>query len=189
MQPPFGLNFDDTMGLAGFATRWHTGSRMPSQQPAHALPPRVPKLELFIRPTPYPLVFAAPRCLLGWPELPPDVRAEPIWLALTLATGEEAVDVEGVYLEYAREAPADDLVAQASKIGGSASFAQEDPRGDEDRNGPVTPALDDPAARLIVELDQDLLDWGNGGVGHLYGDPTELASGDLSSLRYHWDCR
>jgi len=126
LQPPFGLNFDDTMGLAGFATRWHTGSRMPSQQPAHALPPRVPKLELFIRPTPYPLVFAAPRCLLGWPELPPDVRAEPIWLALTLATGEEAEDVEGSTRSTPARLLRDDLVAQASKIGGSASFAQED---------------------------------------------------------------
>jgi len=53
----------------------------------------------------------------------------------------------------------------------------------------VAPALDDPAARLIVELDQDLLDWGNDDVRHLFGDPTKLASGDLSFRRYHWDCR
>lgn len=45
----YGLTFDDTMGLAGFATRWYTDPSMPSQQPAHARPPGVPKPELFIR--------------------------------------------------------------------------------------------------------------------------------------------
>lgn len=182
-----GLTFDESGGRAGFATRWYPDPSEPSLQPPDARTSHVERsgvvLGRQVR-TPIPLVFAAGRCLPAWAELSPDVRSEPVWLTLAQARGELPEDIEFTYMEYVRgvSGPALDLV-HSSKIGGSASFSQDDPRGTMSY-----PPLGDPAGHLIVELDQDLLEWGDGGVGHVFGDPAAVAVGDLRSLRYHWDC-
>lgn len=84
-----------------------------------------------------------------------------------------------------RESPFRDDFVQGSSLGGSAYVTHEDPRG----NSPNFPPIGDPAGQVLITLDQDIApDWGVQGIAHLFGDPAAVARGDLSSVRYYWDC-
>lgn len=51
------------------------------------------------------------------------------------------------------------------------------------------PAASDAAGRLLVELDSEQFGgWGDAGIGHIFGNPRAVSTGDVSSVRYHWDC-
>lgn len=65
------------------------------------------------------------------------------------------------------------------KVGGYASFTQEDPRGE----------LEGEPYELLLQLDLDTpLMWGDSGVGHFFIRPSDLARLDFSRVLYHWDC-
>ena len=97
----------------------------------------------------------------------------------------EDQDAGFTYVEHVRGglSPYVQLV-QGSKIGGHPSFTQWDPRGWQ-----AYPAADQPGGRLLLELDSNETGgWGDAGIAHLFGDPSALARGDVSLVRYHWDC-
>ena len=181
----YGLTFDETAGSAGFTVRWYPDLGAPSVQPPAAAPPNVPESY-------HPLVSEQPQALTftlcfdvpGWQELPVAVRREPLWTELAVAKGEAPEDAEFSYEEHARGGDALPGLARGSRIGGYPSFIQFDPRGRD-----AYPALSSPASQLLVELDSNQTDgWGDAGIGHLFGDPAALATGDLTSVTYHWDC-
>ena len=99
--------------------------------------------------------------------------------------GEDPDELSLVWDEFVRgpSGPWSSL-GHRSDIGGAPEFTQDDPRG----SGSY-PAASDAAGRLLVELDSEQFGgWGDAGSGHIFGDPHAVSTGDVSSVRYHWDC-
>ncbi|MDT0478404.1 DUF1963 domain-containing protein, partial [Streptomyces sp. DSM 41014] len=94
-------------------------------------------------------------------------------------------DLEDVWQSYIRGSLSQfPHLGAGSSVGGSPSFTQSDPRGGTGYL-PATAS----AGNLLVELDSEQFGgWGDGGIGHLFGDPADLVRGDLTAIRYHWDC-
>lgn len=167
-----GVVFDDRAGSVGFEVRWYPD---PTPEAASAATVDRPGIGL---------EFAPGRCLPAWSELDDATRHLDLWGRYAVSVGEDVEDVAFVYEEYVRGASSPDpSLTQGSRIGGSATFVQDDPRGTA-----TFAAADDPAGRLLVELEDGPIEWGDAGIAHLFGDPAALARGDLSSVRYQWDC-
>ncbi|MBL8226930.1 MAG: DUF1963 domain-containing protein [Bryobacterales bacterium] len=82
---------------------------------------------------------------------------------------------------FAEEAEEIDLDCDGTghKVGGYASFTQEDPRTD----------LEGEPYELLLQLDMDLdLMWGDSGVGNFFIRPSDLAKLDFTRVLYNWDC-
>ncbi len=187
----YGLTFDETQGTAGFETRWYADTDAPSlRRPADATPWHVARdagEEVYcpidvVDAT--ALTFAPGRVLPAYDELPAGLDLAPV-AQLAASVGEAPEDVPFVWDEYVRGASSTvPGLASGSTVGGSADFAQSDPRGEG-----AFPAHHAPGGRLVLQLDAAQVGgWGDVGVAHLFGDPAAVARGDLSSLRYHWDC-
>lgn len=86
----------------------------------------------------------------------------------------DSVD-EALYDEYSCN--------DGSKAGGYALFTQDDPR-DMDNDGEWLLLLQ------IDTSDEEGVDimWGDGGVGHFFIRPEDLAKRDFSNVWYNWDC-
>lgn len=65
------------------------------------------------------------------------------------------------------------------KIGGYATFTQEDPRGGND--------LEDYILLLQIDTDDHIM-WGDSGVANFFIHPDDLAKKDFSKVMYNWDC-
>jgi len=183
-----GLTFDDSAGAAGFEVRWFADLGLESERhPLDAVPAGGDNY--LGSPIPVPpgsaIRFESGSSIPAWDDLPGDSQQLPLLADLAAAVGREGQDPAYVYEEYVRgQSAPDPRVGRQSKVGGYPSFVQEDPRG----SGQY-PAADTSAGRLLVELDSSQVGgWGDGGIGHLFGDPGALAAGDLSLVRYHWDC-
>lgn len=173
-----GLTFDETQGTTGFAVRWHPDpAAAPSTREPHEPPPPTEDFPLDAT-TATAMTFTVAHDVPGWADLPDDVRADAVWAELATAHGESAEDVEFTYEEHVRADAPD------SKIGGYPAFTQDDPRGDAGY-----PPIGDPAARLLIQLDSNQTGgWGDAGIAQLFADLGAIARGDVSSVRYHWDC-
>ncbi|QDP96315.1 DUF1963 domain-containing protein [Microlunatus elymi] len=183
----YGLTFDRSAGTAGFSTRWYADPSTAAGSPQPDAPTPTDTVDdlpmEFVGPT--ALQFRHSISIPDWSGLPAQHRSDPIWERLAAALGERRADPEFVYEEYVRGGSSLlDQLRTASKVGGYPSFTQDDPRG----TGSY-PAADSGQAELIIELDSiDVGGWGDSGVAHLFGDPAALATGGLTSIRYHWDC-
>ncbi|QGN32066.1 DUF1963 domain-containing protein [Microlunatus sp. Gsoil 973] len=182
----YGLTFDDTAGATGFSVRWYPEPSAPSLARPDAPTPVDQAEEVpmeFVGPT--AVTFRPGASIPSWDELPAALRQDTVWERVAMAFGENRSEPAFVYDEYVRGGTAvlpDN--GTGSKIGGYPTFTQQDPRGSGDYPEPGTPA-----AGLLIELDSmDVGGWGDSGVAHLFGDPVALARGDLSGIRYHWDC-
>lgn len=182
----FGLTFDESAGATGFTVRWYPDVSAPSVAPPDAPTPvdHVEDVPMeFVGPT--AMTFNSSSSIPSWDELPAGVQRDAVWERVAMAFGEGRSEPAFVFDEYIRGGSS--VLTEfgaGSKIGGYPSFTQEDPRG----TGSY-PAVGTPAATLLVELDSmDVGGWRDFGVAHLFGDPAELAAGDISSIRYHWDC-
>lgn len=76
----------------------------------------------------------------------------------------------------------DNLTAEGSKLGGYASFTQDDPRRENEHNWV-----------LLFQVDSDWEDgveimWGDMGVGNFFIQEEHLKNGDFSQVWYNWDC-
>lgn len=187
----WGLDAARATGSAGFTVRWYADPVAVGSLPRDSPTPDSPtpndgydELPMeFIGPT--LLNFAPALSLPGWDELPGDVRGNGIWGQVAIALGERYGEPAMLYEEYLRgsNGPLHDLRA-GSKIGGHPSFATSDPRG----SGPY-PAAGTGRGEVIIELDSlDVGGWQGCGIAHLFGDPVALATGEVSGVRYHWDC-
>lgn len=131
-----------------------------------------------------PVAARLARMAPHWNDLPTGIDLTPLrQLADELSASSD--DLEDVWQSYIRGSLSrfPDLEA-GSSVGGSPSFTQSDPRG---ASG-YLPATSS-AGNLLVELDSEQFGgWGDGGIGHLFGDPAGLVRGDLTAIRYHWDC-
>jgi uncharacterized protein YwqG len=164
----YGLTFDgDRKGIDGMVARWWTAADL--TRPAAAAP---------ADPTPF-----------GEGELETPLETlDPVALAFTAAVSlpsynDELADVDDDYFAVLEEYEQDgESVTIGSRIGGHPDFVQGDPRAQHsDRAGTLLVQLD-------AEGDDDLVMWGDGGSGQLFGDPAALAAGDLSSLWWDWAC-
>lgn len=174
----YGLTFDETQGTTGFVVRWHADpAATPSTHAPDAPTPTAASHPLHLT-TATAVTFTVEHDVPGWADLPEDVRADPVWTELATANGESPDDGEFAYGEHVRADAPD------SKIGGFPSFTQDDPRG----VGAYAP-IGDPAARLLIQLDSNQTGgWGDAGIAQLFADLGAIARGDVSSVRYHWDC-
>ncbi len=182
----YGLTFDDTAGVAGFTARWYPTTTAGSVRPPDAPTPTATLDDLpieFVGPT--ALRFRSASSIPDWDDLPEQIRSDTVWERMALALGESRSEPGFLYAEHVRGATSPlPEVRTTSKVGGYASFTQDDPRG---QGG--YPAADSGRSELILELDSlDVGGWGDSGIAHLFGDPAALAAGDTGSLRYHWDC-
>lgn len=168
----FGLTFDRTAGAVGFHVRWWEsgagGSSVTVDAPLPPLPDGGHTPVTAVEPR--ALTFRPAPSLPEWDGLPEDAQYG--------------------YAEFARRPYLDRSGPSIGQVGGFASFVQWDPRparGDQARNGYA--AAGAPGWPLLVELESaGAWEWGDVGVAHLFGDPTAVGRGDLSSVRYHWDC-
>jgi uncharacterized protein YwqG len=182
----WGLDSASAFGAAGFTVRWYADPVEVGSPPPDSPTPNDAYDELpmeFVGPT--LLDFGSAISTPGWDELPAEIRDNSVWAQLALALGEPDCDPGFLYEEYLRgsNGPLHDHRA-GSKIGGYPSFATADPRGSG-----AYPSPDTGHSELIIELDSlDVGGWRDCGIAHLFGDPTSIAAGDLSSVRYHWDC-
>ncbi|GGL67375.1 hypothetical protein GCM10011575_27350 [Microlunatus endophyticus] len=182
----YGLTFDETAGAAGFSVRWYSDlSAAPAAAPDAPTPTdHVEEVPMeFVGPT--RIGFGRGASIPSWDELPAEVRQDTVWERVAMAFGESRSEPAYVYDEYIRGGSSGlTEFGGGSRVGGYPSFTQEDPRGSG-----AYPAVGTAAATLIIELDSmDVGGWGDSGVGHLFGDPAALVSGDTSGIRYHWDC-
>ncbi|HEY0641624.1 MAG TPA: DUF1963 domain-containing protein [Pseudonocardiaceae bacterium] len=174
----YGLTFDETQGAVGFVARWYAEPAADAGSP----PPDAPlptggyfPLELN---GPTALGFEAAPDLPGWDDLLEDVQEERLWSELAEANGESPDESRFAYEEYARRG------SPGCKLGGFPTFTQSDPRG-RDAYAPANT----PAGRLLMQLDSGQTGgWGDAGVAQLFGDVRAVTAGDLTGVRYHWDC-
>ncbi|GAB2578894.1 DUF1963 domain-containing protein [Microlunatus antarcticus] len=183
----YGLTFDESRGTVGFLARWFDDVSAPSvgEEPDDVDTDWSPVGD-------GRLILTEGLSLPAWKELPEDVRAEPLWQEVTDVLGDKGLaavgyelEPEDVWEDLARgyESPLVGFVV-GSKIGGFARFTQTDPRGDG-----AYPARNAPRGSVLLQLDSgESGGWGDGGVGQLFADPSAVAGGDLSSVRYNWDC-
>lgn len=181
-----GLTFDETQGAVGFVVRSYADAGRASQQPVSAEPPMASEyysnLDTDAGAT---MTFAAGRCLPDWDELDEASQADPFWVRLAEAVGQDPEQLpDGLYSDYVQGGLEQVVpLVLGSKIGGYPTFIQADPRGDDSY-----PAAAEPGGQLIIELNGgEVGGWGDVGRGRLFGDPSALAIGDTSSVRYHWD--
>lgn len=183
----YGLTFDEGQGTVGFVVRWFDDVSAPS------VGDEPDDLDTDWSPVRDGRLILTPGVSLpAWKELPEPVRAEPLWQEVTDVLGDKNLttvgydlEPEDVWEDLARryESPLPDLVV-GSKIGGFASFTQADPRGDG-----AYPAPSSPGGRVLLQLDSaETAGWGDGGIGQLFADPAAVAAGDVTSVRYNWDC-
>lgn len=185
-----GLTFDDRAGKDGFVVRWFadpTGSS--TAEPTDPVPYRSDPAAGW-DPFPMEVGAAGPVAVNGVAarSLPrfaavPD-HLHPLLARWATQVGEETDDLDFVWSEYVAGPSSPLQVARGSMLGGTAEFTQFDPRGTG-----AYPSREDPAGRQLVQLDaEEFGGWGDGGIAHLFGDPTALAAGDASTMTYHWDC-
>ncbi|OKJ95637.1 hypothetical protein AMK34_21720 [Amycolatopsis sp. CB00013] len=196
----FGRTFDETEGKAGFEVRWYPDTSAPSMASPTALTPWQavsdrPGVYAPFTPTEARAVtFTIGRALPQMAEFYVDEEGDLARLVRELATlnGERSdcasdllrngwrFHVLGAYSPF----DDDDFVSRSS-LGGSADFTQEDPRGHGNY-----PSIGEPAGQVLITIDSDVYTrgWGDHGIAHLFGDPTAVARGDLSSVTYYWDC-
>lgn len=131
-----------------------------------------------------PVAARSARMAPHWNDLPTDLDLTPL-KQLADELSESSDDLEDVWESYIRGSLSRFPHLRAgSSVGGSPSFTQADPRG----SGGYLPVTV-PAGSLLVGLDSGQFGgWGDGGIGHLFGNPAGLVRGDLTEVRYHWDC-
>lgn len=187
----FGQAFDDDAGLGDFQVRWWDGSTGAASVPFDApVPPVVDDYSPVALTEPHALRFRLAPSLPEWDGLPPVAQQDPIWGELGRVNGEDAEDAALSYHEFAWIPCYQRRVRSVGQVGGFASFVQWDPRTapGEKRYGQFS-AVGEPSWPLLIELDSaGAWEWGDVGVAHLFGDPSAVGRGDLSSVRYHWDC-
>lgn len=98
--------------------------------------------------------------------------------------GQYGIDVDALPDSVAEQIWNNEKNAFGSKIGGYASFTQEDPRGY------IAP---DETWLLLFQMDsftQDGVDimWGDAGIANFFIRPEDLANRDFSRVWYNWDC-
>lgn len=173
-----GLTFDDTQGSTGFHVEWFADVSAPSvANPTADTPVAADAYTPVSSPSPVRLGFRSDVDLPCWDELEathPEFTEDVAWERIEEDLGDDRDALWDVRVRG----------GDRSRVGGYANFTQFDPRVE----GPWAGSAH--VQRLIVELDsQDgLTGWGDGGIGHLFGDPARLADGDLSTITYHWDC-
>ncbi|WHI46923.1 YwqG family protein [Microbulbifer sp. TRSA001] len=91
----------------------------------------------------------------------------------------DPLEYEDDLAEYVYE----NFSAEGSKIGGYASFAQEDPRISEKKDNWL----------LLFQMDSELVGdnqimWGDMGVGNFFIEREALKKKDFSKVWYNWDC-
>ena len=182
----WGLSFDDDQGATGFTVRWFDDLPAPGRLDPHTPPVTGPDAD-------HPLELAGPvamgfrvgRSAPLWADLLPVVRQQDFWPVWAQLHGRAPEEVEDLFDDFSRRPenlPGDHV--PGSKIGGYPTFTQADPRG----TAAYAPANQGPGF-LLLELDgDDTGGWGDGGIAQLFGDPEEVAVGDLRQVRYHWDC-
>lgn len=168
----WGLTFDATTDLSGLHCRWFTDRELTGASTATAdapIPvPRDAHSPVVDPTTPRPVEFTRARTLpLGDEHLASHLASHP--------AGFEALGRAWDDHEELAEAVGDGWDVQ---VGGWPSFVQGAPSVPEGR-----------ADQLIVGLGSTgAMMWGDVGTAHLFGDPTALASGDLSGLWWEWAC-
>lgn len=182
----YGLTFGDDQGAVGFTVRWFDRLDEPSQleptTPTLTGPDADHPLDLT---EPTRMTFRAGVSVPNWLDLPIALRELEIWPHWAKQKGGEPDYPQDVFDDYAHRPeflPANTVLG--SKVGGYATSVQEEPRGTG-----AYPVLYQEGGWLLVELNSDETGgWGDGGIGHLFGQPDAVATGDLSLVRYHWDC-
>lgn len=120
-----------------------------------------------------------------WSDLWPAVQELEIWPAWAERKGKDP-EHPGDAFDYVAHEPEflPENTVLGSKIGGFATTTQGKPRGTSGY-----PYLYQEGGWLLVELNSEQTGgWGDVGIAHLFGRPDAVAAGDLSSVRYHWDC-
>ncbi|MEJ9076839.1 DUF1963 domain-containing protein [Gordonia malaquae] len=185
-----GLTFDETAGKVGFHTRWIADSSAPSLKgvgdPTAAHLARRDGADVYYAlDTDQPVGISfhdaqtIPSSSDAW------VGAEETLVKWARIVGEDENDLNFVWDEYVRGTSGPfNWIWTGSSIGGEPTFTQADVRG----TGNYALA-DDPAGRLLISIDSaEFPGWGDAGIGHLFGNPKKLESGDTASIRYSWDC-
>ena len=101
-------------------------------------------------------------------------RENPKWEMESLI-GLYSVDEDDLF-----EEAYDTFSADGHKIGGYATFAQEDPRIGN-------PPFDKYILLLQIDTDDEIM-WGDAGVANFFIHPDDLAKKDFSKVMYSWDC-
>ncbi|MFE5504903.1 DUF1963 domain-containing protein [Amycolatopsis japonica] len=193
----FGLTYDETGGKSGFEVRWYSDTTARPVAPPTAPTPwhkagDEPEVYAPFRPTEARgVTFTVGSALPQLAEFTPDDQGDLARLVRELAklNGERG-DHPGDLLHngwnfhvLGIESPFRETFVFGSSVGGSASFRQEDAR-----SYPNYPSIGEPAGQVLVTIDQDVAQgWGDSGIAHLFGDPADLARGDLRSVHYYWD--
>lgn len=169
----------------GMAVRWWPADALdrPCLPPSTARPPHV--VDAVVAPAPVGLRFSAGTSMPAFDEAAEradlaaygPAGADEEWLD-EVWSPEEVVDGPGAAVD--EEPP---WIGSGSKVGGYPHVVQVAPVDSF--------ATDDPAARLILQLDSDVdrwTEWGDVGTAQLFGDPAALSRGDTSSLWWTWAC-
>lgn len=167
----YGMTYDESAGTVGFEARWY------SAQDLTARPQLAPG-----DPLPFASRSPGPAGDGGWG------RAVAFTLEDGVPSREELDSLEIASYRLLREADPDwelyesddnpQSYGSGSKVGGYPYPVQNDPRY----------RFPDRCPTLLVQLDADLVMWGDAGAAQLFGDPAALGRGDLSSTWWDWAC-
>lgn len=182
----YGLSFGDDQGATGFTVRWFDDLDEPSQLEPSTPPLTGPDADHPLDlPGPTRIGFRAGVSVPGWSDLLSELRELSLWTMWAEQKGGDPDEPAHTFDEYAH-APEylPENTVLGSKIGGYATTTQGEPRGTG-----AYPRAYLTGGWLLVELNSDETGgWGDGGIAHLFGQPDALGAGDLSLVRYHWDC-
>jgi uncharacterized protein YwqG len=182
----YGLTFGDDQGAVGFTVRWFDDLDVPSQLEPDAAPLTGADADHPLDLTgPTRLTFRAGVSVPGWTDLPVVLQEAGLWAHWAELEGDDPAYPGDAFDTYSRRPEfLPENTVLGSKVGGYATTVQGDPRGTG-----AYPLPGHDGEWLLVELNSDETGgWGDGGIAHLFGQPDDVAAGDLSLIRYHWDC-
>lgn len=174
----YGLTFDDTSGLVGFAVRWWTAADLTVAAAAGPDAPVEVLPDSPLRdPGPVRIGFAREDGLPSLTEMYDarwsEIEAAAEAIKASLPAGTELNEV------WDEPAPGETAFGSGDRIGGYPFFTQADPREGSGR-----------AETLLVQFHSSggFTDWGDGGSAQLFGDPAALARGEVLSCWWDWAC-
>lgn len=185
----YGMDFDDICSGRGHRVLYHeTVDPAVTAEAVREKMPEAPEGDYT------PLGETPCRIVFGTPEIQPlpglDAHFGPAFVEKwNLACPEKPI--QSVW-ELCREFNADDFMRGETKeksvyhqIGGFPYFTQADPREMD-----AYPALDTLLLQLDSEMDggEDLVLWGDCGIGNLFISREDLKKRDFSRVGYNWDC-
>lgn len=171
----YGLNFDDPRDQSNFRVVYHPGPLLDEEDLVDIMP-AVPK-EAFAPLSREHSLMAREVLDVASRE---DHRFDKIVAGDGWPTDLTDQEEEQIY---------ETLCASGSKVGGYASFTQEDPRAYPLQGG-HTPADRNSEWLLLFQMDSDgeHIMWGDVGVANWFIREPELEKLDFSNVWYNWDC-